>query len=508
MRRQYILAHDLGTSGDKAILYNFEGALCESFVQAYDAFYPGVNMVEQDPEDWWKAVCASTKNLMEKANIKAEEICCITFSAQMSGCLPVDNSGKPLRKSLIWADLRSVREADFIEKILGMKRVYEITGHRVSPSYPSAKLLWIKENEKDIYDKTYKILNAKDYIVFKLTGVFATDFSDASGTGLLDINKKEWSDEIISAVDVDKSMLPDILASTDMAGKITREASKEIGLLEGTPVVMGGGDGCCAAVGAGAVEEGTIYSCLGSSAWISLASKKPILDDKMTNFNFIHLDKNLYAPCGTMQSGGYSYKWLKDTICGLEAQEAESKNISSYEVINKLIDASSPGAKNLLFLPYLLGERSPRWNPEAKGAFVGLNITHSKEDIYRSVLEGVAFNLKVILDIFNREIDCSNVIAIGGGAKGQTWLQILADIWQKTILVPSSIEEATSMGAAVCGGVGIKAFQDFNVIKKFNKIERIVSPREEYKEKYDKLYEVFNEAYYSLTHVYEKLSNI
>lgn len=506
--KKYILAHDLGTSGDKAILYDLNGRLCASLLHEYETFYPRVNWVEQNPEDWWKAVCISTKRLMEKAGISPEEVCCISFSAQMMGCIPVDREGVALRRSLIWADMRGTTEAHFMEKTLGMENIYKITGHRIGASYTAAKILWIKENEPDIYRRTYKVLNTKDFIILKLTGKFVTDYSDASGTNLLDIRSKVWSDDIIKEINIRKDMLPEIHASTDIAGGVTRDAAIKTGLLEGTPVVIGGGDGSCATVGAGAVEEGSVYCALGTSAWISLASDKPIFDDKMCTFNFVHLDKELYSPCGTMQSAGNSYKWLKNTLCGIESAEAIDKNISPYELINNLIEKSKPGANNLLFLPYLMGERSPRWNPDAKGAFVGLNITHSKEDMYRSVLEGITFNLKVILDVYNRVLPIEKVIAIGGGAKGNTWLQILADIWHKDIQVPAYLEEATSIGAVICGGVGVGAFSDFKVVKNFNSIEKIIKPREEYREKYNKLFEIFNDTYNSLVPVYDKLSRL
>jgi xylulokinase len=508
MKLGYILAHDLGTSGNKATLYDLNGNLCSSSVYEYKTYYPKVNWAEQDPEDWWKAVCISTKDLIEKAGISKSEILCITFSAQMMGCLPVDIEGKPLRKSIIWADLRAVKEAQFIENAVGMEKVYRITGHRIGASYSAAKLLWIKSNEPEIYNRTYKILHAKDFIVSKLTGKFVTDYSDASGMNLFDINTKQWSKEIINAIEIKESILPEVYPSTDIVGNVTIQAALEVGLAEGTPVVIGGGDGSCAAVGAGVVEKGSAYNALGSSSWISLATEKPIYDPTMRTFNFIHLDENLYAPCGTMQSAGYSYSWLKNNLCGLERMQAEELNISPYEIINKKIEKSEPGAKGLLFLPYLLGERSPHWNPDAKGAFVGLNITHTNSDMYRAVLEGVAFNLKTILDIFNSFTPIDKVISIGGGAKGELWLQIISDIWQKELLVPKYLEEATSMGAAICGGVGIGAFESFKVIKKFNNVERVITPRKEYKDKYNELYNIFNEAYKSLVPVYNSLSKL
>ncbi|KAF0193598.1 MAG: xylulokinase, partial [Bacteroidetes bacterium] len=440
-----------------------------------------------------------------KAGAKKEDIACICFSAQMMGCLPVDRVGNPLRKSIIWADLRGVRQAEYIEKSLGMESVYRITGHRISASYSAAKILWIKDNQPELFKETFKVLHAKDFIIYRLTGKFVTDYSDASGMNLFDIVQKKWSQEILKNIGIPEDILPEPHASTDIAGCLTREAADCTGLQEGIPVVIGGGDGSCAAVGAGVVETGKTYNVVGSSSWVAAASKEPVFDPGMRTFNWVHLDPELYSPCGTMQTAGYSLKWLKDTLCGLEILQADKEGINPYKLIDEKIERTAPGANNLLFLPYLLGERSPRWNPDAKGAFVGLKMNHSGGDIYRSVLEGVGFNLKVILDIFESFLPVNEVIVIGGGAKGKVWMQIMADIWQKTILVPEYLEEATSMGAAICGGIGIGAYNDFNVVSQFNPVKSEIHPRAEYRAVYERLYTVFNKAYEALAPIYSML---
>lgn len=508
MGKKYILAHDLGTSGNKATLFDNEGNLCSSSTYEYNTFHGKHNWVEQDPDDWWKAICDSTRELIAKAGISKNDILCISFSAQMMGCLPVDDRGNPLRKTIIWADMRSVEQAKFMEEQLGMEKVYKITGHRINPAYSGAKILWVKDNQPEIFNKTYKFLHAKDYIIYRLTGEFVTDYSDASGMNLLDLKKLDWSEEILDAVGLKRGLLPDLHASTDIAGRVTNEAAKQTGLLEGTPVVVGGGDGCCAATGAGVVEEGSAYNVIGSSSWIALASKEPVFDPQMRTFNWVHLDKNLFSPCGTMQSAGYSYSWLKNTLCGLEVLQGKEQNVSPYDIIDREIEASEPGSGNVVFLPYLLGERSPRWNPYATGAFLGIKMNTKKGDIYRSVLEGVTFNLKVILDVFDSTLSIDKVIVIGGGARSRVWLQILADVWQKPVIVPQFLEEATSMGAAVCGGIGVGLFRDFTVARKINRIVDEIKPRSEFKKRYDKLYKMFNKAYESLVSVYDDISNL
>jgi xylulokinase len=507
---KFILAHDLGTSGNKATLFSLDGKLGASCLYEYPTDYPKQNWVEQNPDDFWKAVCLSTRQLLETAKLSGGDVAAVCFSGQMMGCLLVDAEGAPLRPMIIWADTRAGRQEAEMERKLGMDYVYRTTGHRISASYSAAKLLWVRDNENGVYRRAYKMLHAKDYIIYKLTGKFVTDYSDASGTNLFDLVKKTWDTTMLNALGIPPELLPEAHPSTDKAGGITAETARETGLLAGTPVIIGGGDGSCACVGAGVVGEGSAYNVLGSSSWISLASAAPVYDPQLRTFTWVHLDPALYTPCGTMQAAGYSYNWYKNTLCGGELAEAAKNGENPYRLIDNGVSGTAPGAGGLLYLPYLLGERSPRWNHEARGAFVGLSITTSKGDISRAVLEGVGFNLKIILQILEQGAAAKDgidtVIMIGGGARGAVWLQILADIWQKTLVVPAYTEEATSLGAAVCGGVGIGAFKDFSVIHQFNAPVKTIIPRREYTAVYEDLFGIFNHTYDSLFDVYHRLA--
>ncbi|NMA64636.1 MAG: xylulokinase, partial [Clostridiaceae bacterium] len=389
----YLLAHDLGTSGNKATLYTTDGKLIKSVVSSYDTNYFNGNWAEQNPKDWWEAVCISTKKLLEGIDNKA--VAAVSFSGQMQGCVCVDKKGTPLRPAIIWADQRATKETSQLTEKIGLNKFYKITGHRASPSYSIEKLMWIKNNEPEVYKKTYKMLLCKDYIVLKLTGEFMTDYSDASGTNGFDLNKMDWSKEIIEAGQLDINKLPKLVASTHIVGGVTQESASQTGLYPGTPVVMGGGDGVCATVGAACVNRGDIYSSVGSSAWIGATTQVPIYDEQMRTFNFAHMVPGLIMPCGTMQAGGASYSWLKNEIAKDESRQAAEQGVSPYLLINEAIGRSPVGAKGLIYLPYLLGERSPRWNPNAKGAFIGLKMEHQREDIFRSVLEGVTLNLNI-----------------------------------------------------------------------------------------------------------------
>ncbi|MEA1964853.1 MAG: xylulokinase [Candidatus Aerophobetes bacterium] len=509
MKGKYILAHDLGTTGNKATLYDSGGNLLASSYKTYETRYFGLNCIEQNPNDWWKAVCDSTQELLVTAKVSPGDVACISFSGHMMGCLPVDKNGNPLRDSIIWADGRSVKQAQFLLDKIGDEEGYHITGHRFFSSYSAPKIMWVKENEPEVFKKAYKFLHTKDYIIHHLTGKFATDYSDASGMNLFDLNKREWSEEILQAADIPEETLPEPHPSTYVAGEVTETASQATGLKKGTPVVMGGGDGPCAAVGAGSVKEGSAYSYIGSASWIALATKKPLYDPKMRTFTFCHLDPDMFMPAGATNNGGVCYQWLRDSICQIEKQTAESVGIDVYEIMGLKADLVEPGADKLLFLPYIRGERCPYYNPNARGVFLGLNPNHKKEHFIRAVLEGVAFNLRIILNSFQGQgavIDEMRVI--GGGARSRLWRQIMANIYNKKILRPSLLQEATSLGAAIAGGIGVGIFKDFSMARDMVRIVDVDSPQPEVRERYENLYSIFKDAYERLVPVYERIASV
>lgn len=502
----YILSHDLGTTGNKATLYDREGNLLASSFYPYPTYYPYPNWVEQNPLDYWEAVKSSTQELLAKSKVRSQEIAVISFSGQMMGCLPVDRSGNPLRNIIIWADQRGVKEAKFIREKLGEDKVYKITGHRISPTYSASKILWIRNNESDVFNKTYKFLLAKDFIIYKLTGKWVTDFSDASGTNLFDIQKEVWSEEIISSLGIPLEKLPEPHSSLDVVGELTTSSADELELVLGIPVVVGGGDGACAACGAGVVEEGDAYNYLGASSWIAIASKRPIYDSKLRTFTFHHLEPGLFMPTGTMQSAGLSYQWARDNLAVREKEVAGNFSLSPYEIMDLEAEKIPPGCENLIFLPYLLGERSPHWNPNARGVFIGLTPRHTRVHLIRAVLEGVGFNLRIILDAFLMQgIEIREIRLIGGGGKSRLWSEILANIFERDILRMKVLEEATSLGSAIAGGVGVGIFPSLKVAKELVKIKERVIPEESKMAVYKRIFPVFIDAYNRLIPIFDEL---
>lgn len=509
MGGMYILAHDIGTTGDKATLFDLNGRLIVSTLKEYSLHQPKPTWAEQNPEDWWNAFTASTREILKISKVHPGEIEAVGFSGQMMGCLPIDRYGSPLRPSIIWMDQRSVEQANLIAEKIGEETFYRITGNRINPSYTISKILWLRDNEPRVYNETYKFLQSKDYIILKLTGEYVTDYSDASLAGLLNVNKREWAYEILEELQIPIDKLPELYPSTKVVGEIGHSIAEKTGLKPGTPVVLGGGDGACAAVGAGVVRYGNAYNYIGASSWISICTDRPLIDPKMRIFNQWHLDPSKVSPTGTMQTAGSSYRWLRDEICQVEVEEARRLGVDPYVVMDLEAEKVEPGSEKVIFLPYLMGERSPWWNPNARGVFFGLALGHRRRHLIRAVLEGVCFNLRIILEAFEEQgVNIENIRVIGGGAKGRLWRDMMASVYGKPILVPEYLMEATSFGAAIAAGVGVGIYRDFSIAEKLVRITEVHNPNIALYEKYSLMYEYFKKLYSTLVPLYHELAEL
>jgi xylulokinase len=496
---RYILAHDVGTTGDKATLFDDDGALVGSAFAAYETLCPAAGWAEQRPQDWWRAFCEATQVLLRQAQVAPADVAGVAFSGQMMAAVAGDARGDAVRNAIIWADQRAVGQVERVSERVDPHRVYAVTGHRLSPSYSAAKILWLKEREPASYEAAHVFLQAKDYLVARLTGAFVTDRSDASGTNLYDLVGGAWSEALVAGFGLDPEKLPRVCDSTDVVGEVMQAVADETGLRAGTPVVIGGGDGSCAGVGAGVIRAGTAYNVIGTSSWIALATSEPILDPEMRTFNWAHLVPGMFSPCGTMQAAGASFQFARDLLAQGEQAVAERLGISTYELMNCELARSPPGARGLIFLPYLLGERSPRWNPDARGAFLGLTNRHRQPDLLRAVVEGITLNLRVILEAFlDQGAAIDGLRVIGGGAGSPVWNQIMADCFGIPVQRLTLVDEATSMGAAVAGGVGVGLWKDFGKVDEMVEIASECAPRPEVRELYDELSSVFDETYAAL----------
>src|SRR5271157_183716 len=503
MTHHYLLAHDLGTTGNKATLFDAEqGVVLASSFEPYPTAYPQAGWAEQDPADWQRAISQCTRRLLSQSGIEPGAIAAVSFSGTMQGALLVDRQGTPLGRAIIWADQRATSQADWMGSVCDSQTLYRLTGQRLSPTYTAPKVLWIKEHYPEIYGRTSKVLQVKDYAAFLLTGVFATDPSDASATLLFDLVAGCWAADLIAALGLDAGILPEVHPSTAVVGQVTPAAAEACGLMAGTPVVIGGGDGACATVGAGSVRPGEAYAYLGSSSWIAVTSRQPIYDPGQRTFTLAHLMPGFYFPLGTMQSAGGSYGWLDHLL-------HPEENVRTLQDMDAQAERVPAGSHGLLFLPYLMGERSPYWNPLARGALVGLAMPHGQAEFARAVLEGVALHLGLILEVLRSQgVQLSRLILIGGGARSAVWRQILADVLGLSIWVTARTTEATALGAVVAGGVGVGLFADFNVVDRLVSLAAAEHPDPARHEQYVTLLELFRQTYAALDPIFARLATL
>ncbi|WP_347754900.1 xylulokinase [Agrococcus sp. ProA11] len=488
-----LIAHDLGTTGNKASLHDDDGRLRASTTVGYPAHFADGGVAEQDPRDWERAVVEATRTLLAETGTDPATVTGLVVSGQMMGAVLLDERYEPVRDAIIWADTRSQPQTQQLVDRLGEDDAYALLGHRLNPTYSIAKVMWVRDNEPSVFERVRWFCVAKDFVVHRLTGRLATEPSDASATNAFDQRAGTWSQAVIDAAGLDSAIFPEIVPSTEVVGTLTADAAAATGLLQGTRVVMGGGDGPIAAVGASIVapEDGA-YVCMGTSSWISFAAEQPVLDPSQRTFTFDHVVPGLYVPTATMQSAGASVSWINEVL----SPEPDGQTLSQLVAEADTDDAATGG---LYFLPYLLGERSPRWNPDARGAFVGIGRHHGRPHLVRAVLEGVAFNLAVCIDAFRASgTTIDRIDAVGGGAASDAWLQIMADVWGVPVRRRSVVEEANSLGAAVVGAVGLGLVDSFAAARDLSEVTAEFTPEVGRHDDYRRRLTRFDEAYDAL----------
>ncbi|OJX63411.1 MAG: xylulokinase [Micrococcales bacterium 73-13] len=493
-----IIAHDLGTTGNKATLVDDTGRLRAAVTVAYGTEFGPGGKAEQDATAWWRAVAEATRRLLERVPGAAQRVDVVSFSGQMMGAVFLDEKAEPVRPAIIWADTRSTRQTQQLIDRIGMERAYRILGHRLNPTYSLEKVMWVRDNEPDSFRRTRHIVCAKDYAAYRLTGRLHTDPSDASSTNAYDQSAGTWSEEILAAAGIPATLLAEIVPSQTVIGAVTPEAAAETGLRSGTAVVIGGGDGPMAALGAGIVgPDSGAYTYLGSSSWVSRAADEPLLDPQMRSMTFNHVVPGRFVPTATMQAGGASLQWIVEVLQP-EAQDYDALLAEAAEV-----EAARDG---LYFLPHLLGERSPYWNPLARAVFAGLARHHDRRHLVRAVLEGVAFNLNTgLLAVAAGGAPIDSIRAIGGGAGSDLFLQVLSDVWGRPVRRRALAEEATALGAAIVGGVGVGLFDDYGIAASLSDDTGSFEPDADGHRSYARAYELFMDAYRRLEPWFERL---
>ncbi len=502
----HLMGIDVGTTGTKVLLINEVGAVISKAFKEYPLHIPRLGWAEQDPEEWWNAAEKCIKKVVKDSGLRPEDVTALGLTGQMHGSVFLDKDDRILRPAILWCDQRTAAQVAEITEKVGSDRLIQLTSNPTFTGFTAPKILWVRENEPGVYEKTEKILLPKDYIRLKLTGAYATDVSDASGTSLLDVKKRKWSGEMLDELDIQEDLLPKVYESPEITGEISGEASRSAGLKIGTPVVGGGGDNAAGAVGGGVVEEGTVWASIGTSGVLFTPCNDPKTDPKGRIHTFCHAVPKKWHLMGVMLSAGGSLRWFRDNLGQSEIQAAKSIGKDPYMLMDAEASETEPGCKGLIFLPYLAGERTPHGDPNARGVFFGLTLDHGKRHMIRSVMEGVAYGMRDSLEIMRGlGIKIDQIRALGGGARSKLWRQIQADVYG-TELVTINVEEGPAFGAALLAGVGGGTFS--SVGEACEKAIKEVSQTEPIKENlriYEKYYRIYKSLYPLLKSSFEKL---
>jgi len=489
-----ILAIDVGTSAVKTSLVCNSGKIIDSTSKDHETFSDKENRAEQDPLVWFDRVKSTTNELLDRNNSMRSEIQVIGVCGHMLGLLPVDSDGVPLRPAMIHADSRALVQSDHIlQNIISRQDLYTQTGSILSAQSPLCKALWLKENEPDLYNGTARFLQSKDYIVSRLTGIIdTTDFSDASHAVFIDIHKKEYLHDIFGELGLDKSKFPTLRRGIDVVGVLTQESAAALGLKSGIPVIAGGGDGACANLGVGiSALEGNAYINLGTTAWISVDSLTPVIDEKARIFDIMSLDGESFGVFGTMQAAGRCVSWISDLLAYDSLEDFENDTVKA-----------PPGSDGLVFLPYLEGERAPIFDSKARGVFFGLSTEHRREHLSRAVLEGVGFALRSILDVFRETRPIDEMRVIGGGASNENWKRIITDICDVNLETGKDYDSITSLGVALAASVGIGLYKSLDDAAKSIATADRITPDPANRDAYDAAYSKFIRLYPALKDLY------
>lgn len=484
-----LLGLDIGTSGTKVALFEVGGGLLAAHTAEYPLYQPRPGWAEQDPADWWQATCSGIRQVLSAAGVKPTAIKAIGLSGQMHGAVLLDAHGEVIRPAIIWCDQRSVAEAEAIADDLGQAKVIELTGNPALPNFTATKLLWVRRHEPENYRKIAKVLLPKDYIRYKLTGEFATEVSDASGTLLFDVAGRKWSDEMLDCLAINREWLPECTESAVVSGRVTPAAAGETGLACGTPVVGGAGDQAAGAVGNGIVEQGLVSATIGTSGVVFAATTRMVTDPLGRLHSFCHAVDGLWHVMGVTQAAGGSLQWFRHTL----APDV------SYDLLTEEAAEVPPGAEGLIFLPYLMGERTPHLDPFARGVFFGLSSRHDRRHLTRAVLEGVTFSLRDCLDlIIELGVDFDQVRASGGGARSRLWRQIMADVFNQPV-VSVAASEGPAFGVAILAGVGIGLYPSVGAAcRQCLQVSDPVVPQRETSRFYQMRYQLFRQLYQAL----------
>jgi xylulokinase len=445
---------DLGTTGCRAIVFDLLGREVATSYVEYPVSTPVPGWADQDPEMWWKAVVQTLRDVVAKAELDPGDVAAIGVTGQQPSPVFVSAEGRSLAPSLIWMDQRTTAECEEVEQALGADRVYQITGLRVDTIYAATKILWVRRHWPDVYEHAYKVLLAKDFLLQRLTGEFVSDFATSGSTMLLDIHHLTWSDEMLRTLDLAPEKLPELRLSTDLAGTLLQDVASEVGLLAGTPVFTCAGDTTAQAVGTRVVIPGQTCTVIGTSCDVVTCTRAPVTDPQRRFGCYPHAVTGRYVTIAGANGGGVALRWFRDEFCGLEMESASRLGLSPYALMDLEAERTRPGSGGIVFLPYLMGERAPVYDPLAQGVFFGVSLRHTRAHFIRAIMEGVACSIRHRVEISEAQgVEIPTIYIAGGGGNSALWRQIVADVTGK----PNEalqVAESTCIGAVILAGVG------------------------------------------------------
>lgn len=491
-----LLGIDIGTSACKAAAFDVEGRVIAQATQSYNVYYPEPGFVEQNPMEWWSAVIAAIRGILDTGKVRPEKIAGIGVDGQSWSAIPVDREGNVLYNTPIWMDTRSRDICNELTQKIGFERIFSISGNALEPTYSTPKILWFKRHKPDVYNKTYKFLQSNSFITYKLTGVMAQDKSQSYGLHMFNVKSGQYDCALSDEFGIPVEKLPDIYACHEIIGEVTPEAAQETGLVPGTPVVAGGLDAACGTLGVGVIEKGQTQEQGGQAGGMSICVNDAIAHPKL--ILSYHVVPDVWLLQGGTVGGG-SLKWFYEQLGAHEEYQAKLTGKRAFQIMDEEAQEIPCGSEGLIFLPYMAGERSPIWDGKAKGVFFGLDYSKTRAHMIRAVMEGCAFALyhniktaeeaKVSADVLN---------AMGGAANSRLWTQIKADVTGRVIHVPAS-DTATTLGAAILAGVGTGLYSSFrDAAARTVTVMRTHEPDMNAHKQYVKHYDTYLEIYEKL----------
>lgn len=498
----YIIAHDVGTQSNKAVLINTDGIVCGSFEQKYEIYFPRAGWAEQKPLDYWEAICITTKKIVAKLQEK-DAVLAMVFSTQAMGIIPMNNKGEVLYNNISWVDARANIQSEKIMKMFFGKRIFKkIMGVELSGKDVIPKLLWIKEQLPDVYNNTHKFLDVNGYLKFKCTDRMVSEWSGACSYGF-SLKRKDWEKSIFKVAGIDINKLPDLVKSTDVVGNLTEKAAKELGLSTKVKIFGGCDDTQAAAMGSGQYQNHEAHIYLGTSAWVGISSTK---NHKFKGgvVSLQSADPNSSFLVGITESAGANIEWALQKLYKKEKEQG----LDVFNIMEKEVEVTNSGADNLIFTPWFLGERAPISTTTTRSTIFNLSLEHNRGHIMRALLEGIGYNLKWTINNIKRDygISISEMTVIGGGSSNDAWIQSLSDILQIRLKTTKNPKMAGAIGCAMTAFVGLGLESDFSRIREFNGISKVFEPRKDHFKTYDVMFENYKALYYCLKKTYHHVN--